>query len=40
MFTNGWPKGEVLDFIMYMQSDAGQKIVNSTGFVSLRELKK
>ncbi|MCD8233944.1 MAG: PstS family phosphate ABC transporter substrate-binding protein [Cloacibacillus porcorum] len=40
MFTNGWPKGEVLDFIMYMQSDAGQKIVNGTGFVSLRELKK
>ena len=40
MFTNGLPKGEVLDFIMYMQSDAGQKIVNSTGFVSLRELKK
>ena len=40
MFTNGWPKGEVLGFIMYMQSDAGQKIVNGTGFVSLRELKK
>lgn len=40
MFTNGWPKGEVLDFIMYMQNDAGQKIVNGTGFVSLRELKK
>ena len=40
MFTNGWPKGEVLDFIMYMQGDAGQKIVNGTGFVSLRELKK
>ena len=40
MFTNGWPKGEGLDFIMYMQSDAGQKIVNGTGFVSLRELKK
>ncbi len=40
MFTNGWPKDEVLDFLMFMQSDAGQKIVNSTGFVSLRELKK
>ena len=40
MFTNGWPKGEVLDFLLYMQSDAGQRIVNSTGFVSLRELKK
>lgn len=40
MFTNGWPEGEVLDFMMFMQSDAGQKIVNGTGFVSLRELKK
>ncbi|MEG1603189.1 MAG: PstS family phosphate ABC transporter substrate-binding protein [Cloacibacillus sp.] len=40
MFTKGWPEGEVLDFMMFMQSDAGQKIVNGTGFVSLRELKK
>ncbi len=40
MFTNNWPEGEVLDFMMFMQSDAGQKIVNSTGFVSIRELKK
>ena len=39
MFTNGWPQGEVLNFLMYMQSDAGQKIVNSTGYVSLREVK-
>lgn len=40
MFTNNWPEGNVLDFMMFMQSDAGQKIVNSTGFVSIRELKK
>lgn len=40
MFTNGWPEGEVLGFMMFMQSDPGQRIVNSTGFVSLRELKK
>lgn len=39
MFTNGWPEGDVLNFIMYMQSDAGQKIVNGTGYVSLREVK-
>lgn len=39
MFTNGWPQGEVLNFLMHMQSDAGQKIVNSTGYVSLREVK-
>lgn len=39
MFTNSWPKGDVLAFINYMQSPAGQKIVNSTGFVSLQEMK-
>jgi len=39
MFTNGWPEGDVLDFINYMQSPSGQKIVNSTGFVSLQEMK-
>jgi phosphate transport system substrate-binding protein len=39
MFTNGWPKGELLDFINYMVSPAGQKIVNSTGFVSLQDVK-
>ncbi len=37
MFTNGWPEGDVLDFISYMQSPAGQKIVNSTGFVPFRK---
>lgn len=40
MFTNGWPEGEVLDFITFMQSNAGQKIVNSTGFVSLQQIGK
>lgn len=40
MFTNGWPEGATLDFINFMQSGAGQKIVNSTGFVSLQELGK
>ena len=40
MFTKGWPEGEVLDFITFMQSNAGQKIVNSTGFVSLQQIGK
>ena len=40
MFTNGWPEGDILDFIMFMQSDAGQRIVNRTGFISLQEMKK
>lgn len=40
MFTNGWPEGGVLDFINFMLSNAGQKIVNSTGFVSLQETGK
>lgn len=40
MFTKGWPEGDVLDFISFMQSTAGQKIVNSTGFVSLQEIGK
>lgn len=40
MFTNGWPEGDVLDFINFMQSTAGQKIVNKTGFVSLQEIGK
>jgi len=40
MFTNGWPEGDVLDFINFMLSREGQKIVNSTGFVSLQEIGK
>ena len=35
MFTNGWPKGDALDFLNYMLSPAGQKIVAKTGFVPL-----
>ena len=35
MFTNGWPKDDTLDFINYMLSPAGQKIVAKTGFVPL-----
>ena len=40
MFTNSWPDGDVLDFINFMLSRAGQKIVASTGFVTLQELGK
>lgn len=39
MFTNGWPEGELLDFINYMLSAAGQKIVADKGFVPLQEMK-
>lgn len=39
MFTNGWPAGTVLDFINFMQGQAGQKIVADRGFVPLREMK-
>ncbi len=36
MFTNGWPKGETLDFINYMLSPAkGQKHVSDSGYVRL-----
>jgi len=40
MFTNGWPEGDVMDFINFMLSRSGQKIVASTGFVPLQELGK
>jgi len=36
MFTKGWPTGEVMDFMNFILSDAGQKIVAESGFVSLR----
>lgn len=39
MFTNGWPSGDLLDFMNFMQGPEGQKIVNSTGFVSLQDVK-
>lgn len=39
MFTAGWPEGEILAFINYTQSPAGQKIVADKGFVPLQELR-
>jgi len=39
MFTNGWPEGHILDFIKFMQGEVGQRIVSSTGFVSLRDIR-
>ncbi|RLB82209.1 MAG: phosphate ABC transporter substrate-binding protein [Deltaproteobacteria bacterium] len=38
MFTNGWPKGVVSDFINFMVGPKGQKIVKEEGFVPLYEL--
>ena len=38
MFTNGWPKGVVSDFINYVVSPKGQKTVKEEGFVPLYEL--
>ena len=36
MFTPGWPKGAVLDFINFvLNPDKGQKYVNEAGFVPL-----
>lgn len=39
MFTGGWPSGNLLAFINYMQGAAGQKIVAEKGFVPLWEIK-
>jgi phosphate transport system substrate-binding protein len=36
MFTPGWPEGEVMEFMNFILSDAGQKIVEESGFVPLR----
>ena len=36
MFTKGWPTGDVLNFINFVLSDQGQKIVAESGFVPLR----
>lgn len=35
MFTNGWPKGKVSDFINFVVSPKGQEIVKKEGFVPL-----
>lgn len=40
MITNGFPTGAVLEFIMFVLSDAGQQIVQETGFVPIRALGK
>ena len=36
MFTKGWPTGETMEFINFILSDAGQKIVAASGFVPIR----
>jgi len=35
MFTNGWPKGETLDFINFILSKKGQALVEEAGSISL-----
>jgi phosphate transport system substrate-binding protein len=35
MFTNGWPKGTVADFINYVLSSKGQEIVKKEGYIPL-----
>ncbi|MCB2147495.1 MAG: PstS family phosphate ABC transporter substrate-binding protein [Deltaproteobacteria bacterium] len=36
MFTNGWPKGETLNFVNYMLNpQTGQKLVEKSGYVPL-----
>ncbi len=35
MFTNGWPKGDVISFINFVLSPAGQKMVKEEGYVPL-----
>lgn len=38
MFTNGWPKGDVMSFINFVVSPAGQRIVQEEGYVPLYPL--
>jgi phosphate transport system substrate-binding protein len=36
MFTNGWPKGDALNFVNYMlHPEKGQKMVAKAGYVPL-----
>lgn len=35
MFTNGWPTGDVMSFINFVVSPAGQKIAQEEGYVPL-----
>jgi phosphate transport system substrate-binding protein len=36
MYTNGQPKGEAKKFIDFILSDAGQKIVQEVGFITIK----
>jgi phosphate transport system substrate-binding protein len=36
MFTKGWPSGDILNFINFVLSDEGQKLVGEAGFVPIR----
>lgn len=36
MFSDGWPMGDTMDFLNFVLSDAGQKIVADTGYVPVR----
>ncbi|MBW1984915.1 MAG: phosphate ABC transporter substrate-binding protein [Deltaproteobacteria bacterium] len=35
MFTNGWPKGETLNFLNFLLSKQGQKLVSEAGSIAL-----
>ncbi|MBI4773758.1 MAG: phosphate ABC transporter substrate-binding protein [Deltaproteobacteria bacterium] len=35
MFTNGWPEGPAMSYLNYLLSPAGQKMVETEGFVPL-----
>jgi phosphate transport system substrate-binding protein len=39
MFTNGWPEGDVMSFINFVVSPAGQKIAQEEGYVPLYSLE-
>ena len=39
MYTNGKPKGLVKEYIDFILSDEGQKLVEEEGFVGLKEKK-
>lgn len=39
MFTEGWPTGTVADFINFMVSPAGQKLVQEVKYVPIYEMK-
>jgi phosphate transport system substrate-binding protein len=39
MFTDGWPKGVVLDFINFLVSPAGQKVVEEVKYVPFYDMR-